>query len=351
MYSQLVVASMVVAGALLAILSGVMNGFFTLPMRFLGRWQWENVWSLFIIVACLLLPALLISLTAPDSWPVLASSPSHAVWVAILTGFAWGFGSIMFGQSVSAIGISLANTFVLAISSILGSLLPLLIPSAARLFEPTGRRIAAGVLIEIVGIVLCGRAGSLREKAVGIGASAGRGDLVGKARPLGVALLLVMGSGVLSAVFNVGFTLAQPIADHGRSAGLSQFASTNLIWFIILAAGSIANLGFCIYLLARNGSVLKFRQSGSGRLYSLTLVMGLLWGGSIFVYGAAAPRLGRLGTSIGWPLSLAMGLLTANAIGLALGEWKTAPRPARSWMFSGIAVLLVAIVVLSFASS
>jgi L-rhamnose-H+ transport protein len=230
-------------------------------------------------------------------------------------------------------------------------LLPLLIPSAAGLFTPTGKRIAAGVLIEIVGIVLCGRAGSLREKAVGIGASAGRGDLVGKARPLGVALLLVMGSGVLSAVFNVGFTLAQPIADHGRSAGLSQFASTNLIWFIILTAGSVANLGFCFYLFVRNDSLLKFRQAGGGRLYSLTLVMGLLWGGSIFVYGAAAPRLGSLGTSIGWPLSLAMGLLTANAIGLALGEWKTAPRPARSWMLSGIGILLVAIGVLSFAGS
>ena len=148
--------SIVLAGALLAILSGVMNGFFTLPMRFLGRWQWENVWSLFIVFACLLLPAVLISVTAPDSWRVLAGSPSHAVWVAIVTGFAWGFGSIMFGQSVSAIGISLANTFVLAISSILGSLLPLLIPSASRLLQPTGRRIVMGVLIEIVGIVLCG---------------------------------------------------------------------------------------------------------------------------------------------------------------------------------------------------
>ena len=342
--------SMIAAGALLAIVSGAMNGSFTLPMRFLGRWEWENVWSLFIFSSCLLFPAALISLIAPNSWRVLASAPSHAVWVAVLSGFAWGFGAIMFGQSVSAIGISLANTFVLAISSVLGSLLPLLIPSAARLFEPAGKRIVLGVLIEIAGIVLCGRAGSLRERATGARAKTGRGDLVGHARPLGIALLLVIGSGVLSAVFNIGFTLAQPIAEHGRSAGLSQFASTNLVWLIMLAAGSVANLGFCFYLLVRNGSMIKFKQPGSVRLYSLALLMGLLWGGSIFVYGAAAPRLGNLGTSIGWPLSLAMGLLTANAIGLALGEWKQAPRTARGWMFSGVGVLLIAIVVLSFAS-
>ena len=341
---------MIAAGALLAILSGMMNGSFTLPMRFLGRWEWENVWSLFIITSCLLLPVAIISFAAPRSWVLLAGAPAHAMWAAVLTGFAWGFGAVMFGQSVSALGISLANTFVLAISSALGSLLPLLILSPAKLVQHPGQMIILGVLIEIAGIGFCGRAGLLREKAVGVDTKAQRGDLVGRARPLWVALLLVIGSGVLSAVFNIGFTLAQPIADYGLRAGLSQFSSTNLIWIIMLMAGSVANLGFCLYLLTKNRSMGKFAQPGSGRLYSLALLMGLLWGGSIFVYGAAVPRLGALGTSIGWPLSLATGLLIANAIGLALGEWKTAPTRARGWMFSGIGVLLVAIVVLSRAS-
>jgi hypothetical protein len=49
--------NVVASGVLLAILSGLMNGSFTFPMRFLGRWQWENVWILFIVSSCLLLPA------------------------------------------------------------------------------------------------------------------------------------------------------------------------------------------------------------------------------------------------------------------------------------------------------
>lgn len=343
--------SVIAAGVVLAIVSGVMNGSFTLPMRFLGQWEWENVWSLFIVSSCLVLPVAIISLTAPHSWTLLAGAPTHAVWMAIVTGFAWGFGAIMFGQSVSAIGISLANTFVLAISSALGSLLPLLILSPAKIFQHAGKMICLGVLVEIIGIVLCGRAGSLRERAVGVDAKPERGDLVGRARPLGVALMLVIGSGILSAVFNIGFTVAQPIADYGHAAGLSPFASTNLIWIIMLVSGSVANLGFCVYLLIKNRSLSKFTQPGSGRLYLLALVMGLLWGGSIFVYGAAAPRLGALGTAIGWPLSLATGLLLANAIGLALGEWKQAPKGARNWMSSGIGILLAAIVILSRANS
>jgi L-rhamnose-H+ transport protein len=336
-------------GVLLAVVSGLMNGAFTLPMRFLGRWDWEHVWSLFIVVSCLLMPAAIVTVQAPQSWSIIFHAPGGALLIAALTGFAWGFGALMFGQSVSAIGISLANTLVLAISSTLGSLLPLLLLAHERLFQPTGIKILEGVAVAIVGIVLCGRAGQLREKAAG--GAGERGDLVGKARPLGVALLLAGGSGVLSGVFNIGFTLAQPMAAYGRSSGLSEFDSTNLIWWIMLGAGSVANLGFCLYLFLKSRNFAKFRSPGSSRLYLLSTLMALLWGGSIFVYGAAAPRLGSLGTVIGWPLSLATGLMLANAIGIGLGEWRQAPRGAQRWMYSGIAVLLIAIVLLSRAGN
>jgi L-rhamnose-H+ transport protein len=336
-------------GSLLAITSGIMNGSFTLPMRFLGRWSWEHVWGLFIVVSCLLMPTTIISITAPHSWLVISRAPTSAVEIASVAGFAWGFGALMFGQSVSAIGISLANTLVLAISSALGSLLPMVLLAPHKLFQPTGRGVLEGVSIELAGIVFCGYAGRLREKS-----SSGileRGDLVGKARPFRVALLLAGGSGVLSAVFNIGFSLAQPIAAFGQSNGLSEFASTNLIWWIMLAAGSLANLGFCVYLFLKNRNFGEYLKHGGSRLYLLSVLMALLWGGSIFVYGAAAPRLGSLGTAIGWPLSLATGLLLANAIGISLGEWRPAPRHARSWMYSGLAILLIAIVVLSRAGS
>jgi L-rhamnose-H+ transport protein len=79
--------------------------------------------------------------------------------------------------------------------------------------------------------------------------------------------------------------------------------------------------------------------------------MGLLWGGSIFVYGAAAPRLGKLGPAIGWPLSLTMGLLTANLCGMLAGEWKLSRRKERVWMLVGLAILLVAIIALGWSST
>jgi L-rhamnose-H+ transport protein len=78
--------------------------------------------------------------------------------------------------------------------------------------------------------------------------------------------------------------------------------------------------------------------------------MGLLWGGSIFLYGAAVPKLGDIGPSIGWPLSLAAGLVVANGMGLLLGEWRNAAGDAVGRMRWGLVTLFGAIVLCAFSA-
>jgi len=338
-----------VIGIALAIASGIMNGIFTLPMRYLGAWEWENVWSLFILVACILLPAVVLLATVPGAMQILAAAPAAAERAALLGGFFWGFGAIMFGQCVSALGIALANTIVLAVSSCLGSLLPLLLLDPSKLVTATGHFLIAGTAVAVVGIAFCGRAGFLRDREAQ-SAGAKTRTMVGHARPLWVGILLATGSGIFSAVFNIGYSLAQPIIVTAQKAGLSAVAGANLVWWLMLGAGAVANLAFCIYLFSKNHSAKKFIRPGGSRLYWLAALMGLLWGGSIFVYGSAATRLGRLGPAIGWPISLAVGLLVANLAGIFAGEWRNASGAAQRWLRSGIAVLLVAIGLLSWAS-
>src|SRR5579884_2433906 len=108
-----------------ALLSGICNGLFTAPMRIIPRWRWENIWLVFILTSCLVAPALIVEATAPGFPAILTSAPSRAVVCAILFGFAWGFGAILFGLSVARLGVSVANTLVIGLSSALGSLLPL----------------------------------------------------------------------------------------------------------------------------------------------------------------------------------------------------------------------------------
>ena len=342
-------SSALALGITLAVVSGLMNGTFTLPMRYLGRWSWENVWALFILISCILMPVVIAATTVSNLGEALREAPTQAIVLATVCGFAWGFGAIMFGQGVSAIGISMGNTFVLAISSSLGSFLPILLLDPAKLFERQGEAIMAGTAIAIAGIAFCGFAGKLKERSQMH--EDVRREMVGQARPFWIGLALCAGAGVLSAVFNIGYSSAQGIIHTAVRLGNSAFAGSNLIWLLMLTGGAVSNLAFCAYLFRRNKSWPKYRQPKSASLYGLTLVMGLLWGGSIFVYGSAAPRLGKLGPAIGWPLSLSVGLLAANLCGIFAGEWRFSRTLERVFMGAGLLVLILAIIVLGWSST
>jgi L-rhamnose-H+ transport protein len=156
--------------------------------------------------------------------------------------------------------------------------------------------------------------------------------------------LFAVAAGIMSAIFNIGFTLAHPIVESGTSLGVSEFSSNNCIWLLMLGAGSVPNICYCIYLMRRNRTAGLLLGAGAIRGWVSGWIMGLLWGGSIFLYGAAVPLLGDLGPSIGWPLSLAVGLVVANLMGLLLGEWKRAGRPVAARMGGGLLTLILAIV-------
>jgi L-rhamnose-H+ transport protein len=346
-----IAADTLAQGVTFAIVAGIMCGAFALPMKYLGRWSWENMWAVFICVSCILMPVVITAATVPGCVGILEAAPAKAVAAAVLGGFAWGFGAIMFGQGVSALGVSMANTLVLAISASLGSLLPIGVLAPERLSHPQGHAILLGTLVGVVGIACCGHAGILREKSQTAERDKLRGSMVGHARPILVGLALCVGAGLLSAVLNIGYSLAQPVLATAIQSGYSSFGGSNLIWLLMLTSGAVPNLCFCGYLLSRNASWKKFALPKAGVLYGLAVLMGLLWGGDIFLYGYASPKIGRLGPAIGWPLKLIAGLITANVAGFFIGEWKLTAAQERGWMARGLLIMLVAIAILAWAST
>jgi hypothetical protein len=104
------------------------------------------------------------------------------------------------------------------------------------------------------------------------------------------------------------------------------------------------DMAYCWFLMIRHRTAKLLSTPPLGRSIGIVIAMGLLWGGSIFLYGASTPRLGNIGPSIGWPLSLAVSLLVANLMGLLLGEWRGAGAHAVRTMNLAIVTLLCAIV-------
>jgi L-rhamnose-H+ transport protein len=336
-------------GILLAAISGLMGGICMLPMRYLGRWSWENVWALHIVVACLIMPPAMLFLTVSNPHQLLAAAPVRAEFFALTTGFIWGFSSVLFGLGVSAIGISMANTLILATGASLGSILPLLILAPERIGQPQGRVIILGTFTALAGVGFCGYAGILRERSEKAAPGASR-QMVGVARPFWVGLLICVGAGITSALLNVGYSLAHGIITAAVQAGNSPFAGSNMIWLLVLGSGAMVNLVYCGYLLGKNRTWSNFRQPKSAPLYALAILMGLMWGCGIFAYGSAAPKLGKLGPAIGWPLSLVVSLVTANCVGFLTGEWKLSSPAARCWMLVGLLILVATIGVLGWSS-
>jgi L-rhamnose-H+ transport protein len=115
--------------------------------------------------------------------------------------------------------------------------------------------------------------------------------------------------------------------------------------------------GFAATLLWFGGAQIKkgtWRLSfgaGAAHDWGLALVMGTLWFLAMIPYGMGAYYLGRLGTSVGWAISIAASLIVANIFGFMTGEWKNAPRDAIRVLFAGLAILIAAMAVLGLGNS
>ena len=75
--------------------------------------------------------------------------------------------------------------------------------------------------------------------------------------------------------------------------------------------------------------------------------MGFLWLAGIVVYGIGAAGLGTLGAVVGWPLFMVMAIICGNLFGAMTGEWKGASKSTFLYSVAGIAVLALAIYVIS----
>lgn len=96
-------------------------------MKLIPNWKWENIWLVFIVTSCLVGPFAIVAATVPNFAQLFSQAPKGAVVAALAFGFAWGFGAILFGRSVERLGVSVANTLVIGVSSALGSLVPLML--------------------------------------------------------------------------------------------------------------------------------------------------------------------------------------------------------------------------------
>ena len=329
------------AGILLLIVAGVMNANFTIPMKFTKKWAWENTWAVWTVYALLILPPLCAYLTVPNLGAVYSQAGTRAVTLVAVCGFAWGIAQVLFGLAVEAIGVALAFAIVLGLSAAIGSLIPLIQLHPDKVFAPAGLGVIAGVVLVVAGVTVCAIAGKKREKVAGTE----RHSKMSFATGLTCAIL----SGLGAAAMNFGVAFGGALSNAAKSMGTNANWTINAVWFPLMVAGAIPSLVYCIYLMRKNHTGGNFSVSGSAPYWVLAAIMALFWFVSTIMYGVASNKLGELGPVLGWPFFMSLIVIVASVMGGLTGEWKNAGKTPVRVQIAGVAILVIAVIVLSRA--
>ena len=331
------------SGVFLTALGGALTGSFAAPMKFSKEWAWENFWLLYSVIGLLCIPLATALFSVPGLADVYRCAGATALALTVFFGLGWGIGSVLLGIGIDMLGISLGFPIILGLTSVLGALIPLIVLSPQALQSVRGANVLISLVIVVFGTILCAKAGGMKSSS-----SEARSLPRSRYRS---GLLICIGSGVFNSMLNLALAFGTPIAKAATQSGANGAAAQNAIWALAVSAGSLANIGYSLFLLFLNKTWHAFRASASATNLLLATVMGVLWMAGVTVYGRGAAALGDLGAVVGWPLFMSMIIVTGNVWGFLTGEWKQAPRLAWRVNLTGVGVLIAAIAIISIGGS
>jgi len=324
-------------GIAVSILAGAVGGSHLMPMKYVRKWPWENTWLVYSIFAYLLFPWFAAIFTVPHLLAVYGESGRGVLLMVSVLGLAWGAGVVLYGMALAIVGLSLTSGIILGSSVALGSLIPLLALEPARLGTWAGAQIVGADLLIVLGVMLCARAGSLRDLLKSSGVAQVRDPRFAR------GILICFISGLLAPLLNIALTLGAEITKRVVADGANPFWAANGVWGLTVTFGSLPSLGLCLIRLRQNRSWPSFHNAMNPRNSLFCFLMGV---GSIFstvLYGSAAGLLGNWGPVVGWPIYMSALIIGNNFWGWYTGEWKGSRGVPVYTMFAGIAVQVAGI--------
>ena len=362
----------VILGILFHSLGGGASGSWYMPYNWVQKWRWEIYWITGGIFSWLIMPFLAVLLTIPDWQGILHASSGSVIRNTYIMGLLWGVGGLTYGLAIRYLGMSLGNSVLLGITSVVGSLgLPVLrnIPGIAEiipdglsftdLFSSAGGRIVIlGIVILLAGIILSGYAGIKKDSDLGH-----IKEGVNSEFNLSKGLMIAVISGVLSAFFSFGIDAGKDMASVARTMAVEQnypfltqdggsfkyLFENNIIFFVILWGGLTTNVIWTTALILKNKTGGDFVDKNTPLLrnYLFCALAGTTWFLQFFFYGMGETKIGNGASS--WTLHMATIILTANLWGFYRKEWKGVSKKTYNTILLGIGAILLSVIVIGVA--
>jgi L-rhamnose-H+ transport protein len=355
----------VILGVLFHFIGGFASGSFYMPYKKVKGWSWESFWIVGGLFSWLIVPPLAAYLTIPGFMDIIKSSSGSVLGTTYVMGLLWGIGGLTYGLGVRYLGVSLGSSIILGLCSVFGAIVPSIYyyfnpkdgkDTIADLFGSTwGLTVMLGLLLCVVGIVICGKAGGMKDKDLG---STGV-DAAGSEFKLTKGLILAVISGVLSACFSFGIEAgtsmgitANEMWKVANPAETGEFLyRNNVIFVVILWGGLTTNFIWCMILNARNKSFGDYTNAKTPLVknYLLCALGGTMWFLQFFFYGMGESKMGNGASS--WILHMSFIILVANMWGIALKEWKGVTKKTKTTIVIGIAVIIASVIIVGIGNS
>lgn len=355
----------VILGVIYHFIGGVASGSFYVPYKRVKGWNWESYWIIGGLFSWLIVPPLAAWLTVPNFTSIIAQTDSSTFWWTYFWGILWGIGGLTYGLGMRYLGMSLGNSVLLGFTAAFGALVPSIYYNFAHTQGKTtfsdllntswGQIVLVGVMLCLTGIVICGRAGVLKEKEL----PAEKKKESVKEFSLVKGLIVCTISGILSACFNYGIEAGTPMAESANALWKAAnpgetvefLYQNNVIYIVLLWGGLTTNLIWCMTLNARNKTFGDYtnRQAPLLRNYFFSALAGTVWFLQFFFYGMGESKLGNGASS--WILHMAFIILVANIWGIALKEWSGVSKKTKITIGVGIILILLSVILVGYGNS
>jgi len=325
------------------------------PQKKTTQWAWEVYWLSQATFAWLVLPLIGAVLTVPDYFGLLAQCPADVMLKSFGLGFIYGLGGLAFGLAIRYVGFSLTYSIAIGISAAIGTLTPLFwtpndgwVYKFGTLFDGLpGILVFSGIVLAVLGILVCGYAGAMRERADPDGRTA-------FSFRRGIPLTIV--AGVFSAVFNFALLAGEPLARAATERGASELLSWNAIYPFSHGGAWLMNFLWCVFLVGKNRTAAQFvllpatARGGLPFYYAMALLSGAFWYFQFFFYGMGHQNLGERFGFTSWTIHMALLILFSNIYGKVFREWEGASPLPRRIVHFGMLIIVGATLMITWGN-
>jgi L-rhamnose-H+ transport protein len=328
--------------------AGLVIGSGAWPMKLMKKFQFEHWWFIGMLTGLIIVPWFITLAFCPNALAAYATVPTKTLITANLWAAGWGVANILCGLCFVRIGMALTGAILTGLGVSLGVTLPMIVKGsglfqdAANLTSPAGLTVMAGVAVMLIGVAFAALAGFGRDRALQKKEQRSGSFLGG--------LIMTVIAGVLSCGMSLSFVYGQgPIVEAMKKNGAGEIPATFAVWAVGLLGGSLLNVVYPVYLMAKNKSWSVL--TSSGKELALAVIIGLNMAVGVVLMGKGMVMLGALGASVGFGIQQASQMLGGQAVGFMSGEWQGVLGKPRVLMYAAIAVLIVAALIMAFGNS